>query len=62
VVPEQFAPASASEQISFLRVFPSIMLPMFLAAVDQTIVADGAAGLVPNEGNYSRLCDVVTRV
>jgi len=38
------------------------MLPMFLAAVDQTIVADGAAGLVPNEGNYSRLCDVVTRV
>ena len=33
------SPVITPDPVSFLRVFPSIMLPMFLAAVDQTIVA-----------------------
>ena len=41
-------PAEAPGGRLFLRVFPSIMLPMFLASVDATIVA--AAGYAQHEG------------
>jgi EmrB/QacA subfamily drug resistance transporter len=49
----------APEQPSFLRVFPSIMLPMFLAAVDQTIVATALPAIVASTGEAERASWVV---
>ena len=43
----------------FLRVFPSIMLPMFLAAVDQTIVAASLPAIAGSLGDVSRISWVV---
>jgi EmrB/QacA subfamily drug resistance transporter len=50
---------SAPHQFSFLRVFPSIMLPMFLAAVDQTIVATALPAIVASTGEVERASWIV---
>jgi EmrB/QacA subfamily drug resistance transporter len=50
---------SAPDQFSFLRVFPSIMLPMFLAAVDQTIVATALPAIVASTGEAERASWIV---
>jgi EmrB/QacA subfamily drug resistance transporter len=50
---------SAPDRFSFLRVFPSIMLPMFLAAVDQTIVATALPAIVASTGEVERASWVV---
>ncbi|HLH98608.1 MAG TPA: MFS transporter [Xanthobacteraceae bacterium] len=49
----------APDQLSFFRVFPSIMLPMFLAAVDQTIVATALPAIVASTGEAERASWVV---
>jgi MFS family permease len=51
--------ARAPDQFSFLRVFPSIMLPMFLAAVDQTIVATALPAIVVSTGEVERASWIV---
>jgi EmrB/QacA subfamily drug resistance transporter len=43
----------------FLTVFPSIMLPMFLAAVDQTIVATALPAIAGSLGDVERVSWVV---
>jgi len=43
----------------FLRVFPSIMLPMFLAALDQTIVATALPAIVGRLGDVERISWIV---
>src|ERR1700674_4479503 len=43
----------------FLSVFPSIMLPMFLAVVDQTIVATALPAIAATLGNVERVSWVV---
>jgi multidrug resistance protein len=50
---------STPDRFSFLRVFPSIMLPMFLAAVDQTIVATALPAIVASTGEVERASWVV---
>jgi EmrB/QacA subfamily drug resistance transporter len=49
----------APDQFSFLQVFPSIMLPMFLAAVDQTIVATALPAIVASTGEVERASWIV---
>ena len=44
---------------SFLAVFPSIMLPMFLAVLDQTIVATALPSIVAATGEVERASWVV---
>ncbi len=39
----------------FMRVFPSICLPMFLAAVDQTIVATALPAIAGTLGDVERI-------
>jgi EmrB/QacA subfamily drug resistance transporter len=55
VVP-RVAPASPN---LFLTVFPSIMLPMFLAAMDQTIVATALPAIAGSLGDVDRVSWVV---
>src|SRR5437879_5567058 len=43
----------------FFRVFPSIMLPMFLAVVDQTIVATALPAIAADVGEIGRVSWVV---
>jgi MFS family permease len=43
----------------FLAIFPSIMLPMFLAVVDQTIVATALPAIAADTGNVARASWVV---
>ncbi len=43
----------------FLAIFPSIMLPMFLAVVDQTIVATALPAIAASTGNVERASWVV---
>jgi EmrB/QacA subfamily drug resistance transporter len=43
----------------FFRIFPSIMLPMFLAAVDQTIVATALPAIVASTGEVERASWIV---
>ena len=43
----------------FLRVFPSIVLPMFLAIVDQTIVAAALPAIATSLGNVEQVPWVV---
>jgi EmrB/QacA subfamily drug resistance transporter len=52
-------PVSAPDHVSFFRLFPSIMLPMFLAAVDQTIVATALPAIVASTGEVERASWVV---
>ncbi len=54
-VPE---PARSSGRL-FLSVFPSIMLPMFLAVVDQTIVATALPAIAASLGGVERISWVV---
>ena len=44
---------------SFLAVFPSIMLPMFLAVVDQTIVATALPAIAAATGEVERASWIV---
>src|ERR1700752_711428 len=43
----------------FLTVFPSIMLPMFLAALDQTIVATALPAIAGSLGDVERVSWIV---
>ncbi|MGH6672694.1 MAG: MDR family MFS transporter [Xanthobacteraceae bacterium] len=51
-------PGAPSKNL-FLMVFPSIMLPMFLAVADQTIVATALPTIASNLGNIERASWVV---
>jgi EmrB/QacA subfamily drug resistance transporter len=51
-------PAPSTARL-FLSVFPSIMLPMFLAVVDQTIVATALPAIAASLGNVERISWVV---
>ncbi len=51
-----FVPAAPN---LFLTVFPSIMLPMFLAAVDQTIVATALPAIAGSLGDVERVSWIV---
>src|SRR5215470_18050122 len=56
------AGASGSERPphrTFFAIFPSIMLPMFLAVVDQTIVATALPAIAADTGNVERASWVV---
>src|SRR5665213_1005747 len=53
------APNSAAKMPGFLTVFPSIMLPMFLAVVDQTIVATALPAIVAETGEVERASWIV---
>ncbi len=44
---------------SFLLVFPSIMLPMFMSVVDQTIVATALPAIAASLGDVERVSWVV---
>src|ERR1700694_5226361 len=44
---------------AFLTVFPSIMLPMFLAVVDQTIVATALPAIAAETGRVDRASWIV---
>src|SRR5579885_1316587 len=47
------------KQIGFLTIFPSIMLPMFLAVVDQTIVATALPAIAAATGEVERASWIV---
>ena len=51
--------AEPSNRTLFLTVFPSVMLPMFLAAVDQTIVATALPAIAGSLGAVNRVSWVV---
>ena len=53
------AAAAPSSRTLFLSVFPSIMLPMFLAAIDQTIVATALPAIAAELGDVERVSWVV---
>jgi EmrB/QacA subfamily drug resistance transporter len=53
------APVQPSGGSLFLTVFPSIMLPMFMAAVDQTIVATALPAIGGSLGDIERVSWVV---
>src|SRR6185437_5600277 len=55
---EPSSEASAGKSL-FLAVFPSIMLPMFMAAVDQTIVATALPAIGASLGDLERVSWVV---
>src|SRR5581483_11325191 len=61
--PRPGVPAPADEAPStatlFLRVFPSIMLPMFMAVADQTIVATALPAIASSLGEIERASWVV---
>ena len=48
-----------SPRAVFLTVFPSIMLPMFLAVADQTIVATALPAIASSVGGIERVSWVV---
>jgi len=52
-------PAPAPKSPGFFSVFPSIMLPMFLAVVDQTIVATALPAIVASMGGVERVSWIV---
>src|SRR5712691_6098729 len=53
------APPPVSPRSTFFSVFPSIMLPMFLAVMDQTIVATALPAIVASTGRVERASWVV---
>src|SRR6476620_12251397 len=55
---DDIAPKPTSGQL-FRSVFPSIMLPMFLAVVDQTIVATALPAIAASLGGVERVSWVV---
>src|SRR5260370_38828003 len=52
-------PAAPGQRSLFLRVFPSIMVPMFLAVIDQTIVATALPAIAASLGGVERASWVV---
>ena len=54
-------PAAPGQRSLFLRVFPSIMVPMFLAVIDQTIVATALPAIAASLGGVERVSWVATR-
>ena len=48
-----------SQRTLFLRIFPSVMLPMFLAVADQTIVATALPAIASDLGGVERISWVV---
>ncbi|SDR51714.1 drug resistance transporter, EmrB/QacA subfamily [Rhizobiales bacterium GAS191] len=57
--PAEAAPAPLSTTKLFLTIFPSIMLPMFLAVADQTIVATALPAIAASLGNVEQISWVV---
>ena len=53
------APGAPSTRSLFWKVFPSIMLPMFLAVADQTIVATALPAIASDLGGIERISWVV---
>ena len=53
------AAAAPTSRTLFFGVFPSIMLPMFLAAIDQTIVATALPAIAAELGEVERVSWVV---
>src|ERR1700730_10091845 len=51
--------SSVSTRTLFLAVFPSIMLPMFLAAIDQTIVSTALPAIAGTLGDVERISWIV---
>ncbi len=51
--------AAGAKPSAFLTIFPSIMLPMFLAVVDQTIVATALPAIAAATGNVERASWIV---
>ena len=56
---ERLAAPPAPQYLGFLTVFPSIMLPMFLAIVDQTIVATALPAIAASTGAVERASWIV---
>jgi len=50
---------AAAKYPAFLTVFPSIMLPMFLAVVDQTIIATALPAIAASTGQFERASWIV---
>lgn len=50
---------AAAKYPAFLTIFPSIMLPMFLAVVDQTIVATALPAIAASTGQFERASWIV---
>src|SRR5258708_3193782 len=50
---------SVAQHPAFLAIFPSIMLPMFLAVMDQTIVATALPAIAASTGRVERASWVV---
>jgi EmrB/QacA subfamily drug resistance transporter len=59
LLPERLPLSNPSGRSLFLTVFPSIMLPMFLAVVDQTIVATALPAIAASLGHVERVSWVV---
>src|ERR1700748_2363662 len=57
--PDKNASVPAAKLPGFLTVFPSIMLPMFLAVVDQTIVATALPAIAGEMGQVERTSWIV---
>ncbi len=57
--PAMSAAAEPSPRALFFSVFPSIMLPMFLAAIDQTIVATALPAIAGTLGEVERVSWIV---
>jgi EmrB/QacA subfamily drug resistance transporter len=55
----QISSADSGQRQPFLTVFPSLMLPMFLAVVDQTIVATALPAIVAATGEVERASWIV---
>jgi EmrB/QacA subfamily drug resistance transporter len=55
----QIGAADSGQRQPFLTVFPSLMLPMFLAVVDQTIVATALPAIVAATGQVERASWIV---
>jgi EmrB/QacA subfamily drug resistance transporter len=57
--PSGFSASGRPLRPTFLAIFPSIMLPMFLAVVDQTIVATALPAIAADTGNVERASWIV---
>lgn len=53
------AAARVAERAAFMRFFPSVILPMFMAAIDQTIVATALPAMAAGLGDVGRISWVV---
>ena len=53
-IPNAASSAPVAGRTLFLRVFPSIVLPMFLAVADQTIVATALPAIAASMGGIER--------